>query len=246
MAGRSLYISILALLLAAPFAAARQGHRNTSSVPASDFDRDVALYPDALLAAGESMSARAMDSNPHIYTTVLRSNATGDSQRAQEVLDILRKSMERYKDSRVAVSEGFEPFSPKTDQRVYWFINARNAYLAAYEFNPGHPTALLYKKSKGNYELKGAVFTAPKAATESQLNDRVPLSVARWHEHVNLCVSLRREADQPADAPKFGLFGSIATKDACVAAGGRWVPQVFGWMIAVFPFASQPSAVWPQ
>jgi hypothetical protein len=246
MPGRSLYILILAVILAAPFAAARPDHRNAPAAPIGEFERDVALYPDSLLAAAQSMDSRGMDSSPHVYTTVLRSGATGDPQRAQEVLEILRKSMERYKDSRVAVADGFQPFLPKTDQHLYWFISAHNAYLAAYEFNPGHPTALLYKKAKGNYELQGALFTAPKAATESQLNDRVPLSIARWHEHVNLCVSPKRETNHPGDAPKFGLAGSIATKDACTAAGGRWVPQVFGWMVAVFPFESQPSAIWPQ
>ncbi|MGA9882709.1 MAG: hypothetical protein WBQ34_03210 [Candidatus Acidiferrales bacterium] len=242
---RAAAISLLAVLLAAPIAIARQAHR-TGPDQTSDFQRDVDLYPEALLAANQSMFDARMDADPHVYATVLRSGASGDAQRAQEILDILRRSMANYKNYRVAVADGYQPFMLKTEQRLYWFISNRNAYASAYEFNPGHPTSLLYKKTKGTFELEGAVFTAPKTATESQLNDRVPLSVARWHENVNLCVALKRAAKQAADLKKFGLDGTIVTKDACAVAGGRWVPQVFGWMVAVFPSESDPSAIWPQ
>ncbi|MGH9687593.1 MAG: hypothetical protein ACRD5K_10930 [Candidatus Acidiferrales bacterium] len=242
---RGAVISILAVLLAAPIAVARQAHR-TGPGETSDFQRDVELYPEALVAANQSMFDTRMDADPHVYTTVLRSGGPGDAQRAEEILDILRRSMAKYKDYRVAVADGYEPFIPKTAQRIYWFISNRNAYASAYEFNPGHPTCLLYKKSKGTFELEGAVFTAPKTATESQLNDRVPLSVARWHEHVNLCVSPKRAAEETSNAKKFGLNGTIVTKVACVAAGGRWAPQVFGWMVAVFPSQTNPAAIWQR
>lgn len=242
MRGGAISVPILAIILAVPIAAARQSHR-PATAESSDFQRDVELYPDALLVASQGISGSAMDSSLHVYTTVMRSSSPGDSQRSQEILDILRHSMAKYKDYRAAVADGYEPFMPKSEQRLYWFISNRNAYASAYEFNPGHPTALLYKKSKGAYELEGAVFTAPKTATESQLNDRVPLSVARWRENVNLCVAPKRGAGQPADTKRFGLGGTIATQDACAAAGGRWVPQVFGWMLAVFPFESN---TWPK
>jgi hypothetical protein len=246
MRGGAIRLSILLLLISAPALGARQNHRAASAVPASDFQRDVELYPEALLAANQSMSSASLHANPHVYTTDLRSDASGDTQRAHEILDILRRSMAKYKDRRAAMADGYQPFMLQTEQALYWFISARNAYLSAYEFNPGHPTALLYKKAKGAYELEGAVFIAPKAATGSQLNDRVPLSIARWHEHVNLCVPPKPSAGQPADSKKFGLDGSIASKDACFAAGGRWVPQVFGWMVAIFPFESNPAEIWPQ
>jgi hypothetical protein len=43
---------------------------------------------------------------------------------------------------------------------------------------------------------------------------------------------------------KFGLNGSIATKDACEAAGGKFVPQVFGWMVHVYPFEKTQADIW--
>ncbi len=246
MRGGAVFLSVFAILVLASTASSANRANRAAASQTGDFQRDVEMYPEALLLAGESISGSAMDSNSHLYTTVLRPAAAGDAQRAQEILDILRHSMTKYKDYRAAIADGYQPFMLKTQQRLYWFISDRNAYASAYEFNPGHPTSLLYKKSKGSYELVGAVFTAPKSATESQLNDRVPLGVARWYEHVNLCAPPRRAAPQAVGAKQFGLEGSIVSQDACAGAGGRWVPQVFGWMVAVFPFESSASAIWQQ
>jgi len=52
----------------------------------------------------------------------------------------------------------------------------------------------------------------------------------------------RREVLQPN--PKFGLMGSIATKEDCDAAGGRFMPQVFGWMVHVYPMEQKPEDIW--
>jgi hypothetical protein len=43
---------------------------------------------------------------------------------------------------------------------------------------------------------------------------------------------------------KFGLMGSINTKQACDAAGGEFLPHVFGWMVHVYPFETDPKEVW--
>ncbi|HVB85662.1 MAG TPA: hypothetical protein VNK23_03235 [Candidatus Dormibacteraeota bacterium] len=244
MSSRALLFTCIASLLAFPCTAKQLHHAATSET--SDFQRDVELYPEALRAANEALVGSELDSDPHVYTTVVRSAAPGDQQRAAEILEILRHSMAKYKDYRAAIADGYQPFLLKTDQPLYWFISSRNAYASAYEFNPGHPTSLLYKKSKGEFQLAGALFTAPKNATESQLNDRIPLSVARWHEYVNLCVGAGSPSERQKGRQKFGLGGAIATKDACLAAKGRWVPQVFGWMVAIYPFQSDPSSVWPR
>jgi hypothetical protein len=243
MVRSSIFYVSAAAVLALTLASAPLGYAGGQT---SDFQRDIELYPDAALVANESMSALDSRANAsaHMYTTVLKPQRTGDDRRAQEILDILRRSMSRYKDYRAAIADGYQAFMPKTPQHLYWFVSDRNAYAAAYEFNPGHPSVLLYRKAKGSYELSGAIFTAPKNATELQLNDRVPLSVAQWYEHVNLCAPPRGAASQQADEKKFGLAGSIANHAACAAAGGRWVPQVFGWMLRVFPFEADPAAIW--
>ena len=59
------------------------------------------------------------------------------------------------------------------------------------------------------------MYTAPKRYSEDDLDQRIPLSVAQWHEHVNLCMP---PADRKQEAllqnPKFGFRGSISTQEA--------------------------------
>ena len=43
---------------------------------------------------------------------------------------------------------------------------------------------------------------------------------------------------------KFGLGGSIVTKENCDAAGGKFVPQIFGWMVHVYPFEEKAEDIW--
>jgi hypothetical protein len=40
-------------------------------------------------------------------------------------------------------------------------------------------------------------------------------------------------------------MGSISTQETCDAAGGRFYPQIFGWMVHVYPF-SAPEKIFAQ
>jgi hypothetical protein len=87
------------------------------------------------------------------------------------------------------------------------------------------------------YKLEGVMYTASPDATEDELNLRIPLSIARWHRHLNLCVAPEdRAKDYQAAHPKFGMFGSINTKETCEAERGTFLPYVFTWMLHVFPY----------
>jgi hypothetical protein len=88
------------------------------------------------------------------------------------------------------------------------------------------------------------MYTAPKSAREDDLNARIPLSVARWHKHVNLCFPPKGATFQEVDQKEFGFRGAIATQDACEQAGGRWYPQVFSWMVHVYPYETDPAKIW--
>ena len=153
--------------------------------------------------------------------TAMRQETPADAQRANEIVAQLRSGIEKYKDYHVALEDGFRIFLPNVPQPEYHFTSYRNGFLEAFTFDPARPTSLLYKKTATGYELVGAMYTMPKRATEEQLNARVPLSVAMWHLHTNLCMPPRTELKN-ADWTKFGLRGSIASKDACDAAGGRF------------------------
>ena len=85
--------------------------------------------------------------------------------------------------------------------------------------------------------LLGAMYTMPKGAKLSRLDDRVPISIGRWHKHVNWCVPHKgdeaRWFEQRNGKPVFGPESPIATKGDCDAVRGEFHPNLFGWMIHV-------------
>ena len=171
----------------------------------------------------------------HMTMTSMRPQTPEDVQRANVVVAQLRTGIEKYRDYHVALNNGYKIFLPNIPQPEYHFTNYLNGFLEAFKFDPARPTSLLYRKTATGYELVGAMYTMPKRATEDQLNERVPLSVAMWHLHTNLCMPPRSEL-RTADWTKFGLRGSIATQDACDTSGGRFRPVIFGWMVHVYPY----------
>jgi hypothetical protein len=38
--------------------------------------------------------------------------------------------------------------------------------------------------------------------------------------------------------------GSITTKEACDAAGREFHPHLFGWMVHLYPYETDPAKVW--
>jgi hypothetical protein len=186
-------------------------------------------------AAVHDMTRGSDAHGSHMAMTAMRQETPADAQRANEIVAQLRSSIEKYKDYHVALEDGFRIFLPNVPQAEYHFTSHRNGFLEAFTFDPARATSLLYKKTATGYELVGGMYTMPKGATEDQLNARVPLSVAMWHLHTNLCMPARTEL-RNADWTKFGLHGSIASKDACDTAGGRFSPVIFGWMVHVYPY----------
>ena len=180
--------------------------------------------------------------NTHMHMTAPRPETPEDAARAKEIVDELRAGISKYKDYHVALADGYKIFLPNLKQPEYHFTNYMNGFLEAFKFDPARPTSLLYKKTSTGYELVGAMYTMPKRATEEQLNERVPLSVASWHLHTNLCMPPTNQR-RNADWTKFGLRGSIATQDACDAAGGKFHPVIFGWMVHVYPYEDSTDKI---
>jgi hypothetical protein len=186
-----------------------------------------------------------MDMGPHMKMTALRAPKPGDAARAQQVVDAARTAAERYTDYHLALADGFKIFLPNIPQKMYHFTNYGYAMEAALRFNPQHPTSLLYEKHGDDYKLIGVMYTAPKRFGEDQLDERVPLSVAQWHEHVNFCAAPPAQRGEGLGPnPKFGLKGSITTQEACDAAGGTFHPVVFNWMVHVYPFEKDQASIW--
>ena len=203
---------------------------------------------------------------------------SGDEARAKEIVATMRTSLEKYRDYRVALADGYSIFLGSIPQAEYHFWNPRDStreYRGKIEL--GRPGSLLYVKDRANdYRLVGAMFSAPAEATPEQLDATVPLSVARWHVHTNICLpkgitldDLLRgnigqdRTDLPGLLPvasnpslrgfnqrfgvfadgRFGFTGRIADPKECAAAGGDFVPQAWGWMVHVYPFAGDDLKV---
>jgi hypothetical protein len=182
----------------------------------------------------------------HMYMTAIRPLKPGDQEKADAVAAAAKVAMEPYRDYHKALADGYKIFLPEVKQPVYHFTKGENGIEAAFRFDPLKPTSLLYAKTAdGGYKLVGAMYTDRVGASEEELNDRVPLSIARWHQHVNFCVAPKgEEAGYFGKAPKFGLMGSIKTREACDAAGGMFLPHVLGWMVHVYPYETDPKKVW--
>jgi hypothetical protein len=192
-----------------------------------------------------SMEGHHLDRGPHMKMSALREPKPGDEERAQKVVEAARGVAGKYKDYHTALADGFKIFLPNVAQKMYHFTNYKYAFEAAFSFHPDHPTSLLYEKHGEDYKLVGVMYTAPKRFNEDDLDQRIPLSVAQWHEHVNLCMppeDRKKEALQ-ANA-KFGLRGSITTKEECDANGGTFRPLVFNWMVHLYPLGKSEADIW--
>jgi hypothetical protein len=222
---------VASLALASPLPAqASDGHSHGSHGPKPT------SAGDASHAVHEAMSG-AMSDNPHIRLSPARVPTAADSARASRIVAEARTALVKYKDVRVAQREGYRMFAPNVkNQPVYHFTQAAAAIRAQFTLDITRPTSLLYRKTAdGSFALVGAMYTAPKDATWDELDDRVPLGIARWHLHTNMCIPRLRETErwrEIADGkPVFGPVSPIATREACDAVDGRFDPVVFNWMV---------------
>ncbi len=208
-------------------------------------DHDMSADPDAGAHAMHSMEERHMDMGPHMKRTTWREPQAGDQQKADRIVAAARKVADKYQDYKTALNDGFKIFLPNLPQKHYHFTNYQYGFEAAFSFNPEHPTSLLYEKHGEGYKMIGVMYTAPKRLTEDDLNERIPLSVAQWHEHVNFCAppqDRRKELFGPN--AEFGLLGSIVTKEDCDANGGTFRPIIFNWMVHVYPLEKDAAQIW--
>jgi hypothetical protein len=182
----------------------------------------------------------------HMYMTELGPRSADDQAKADAVVAAAKVAMAPYVDYRKALADGYEIFLPNIPQSQYHFTKYAYALEARSRFDPLKPTSLLYRKTAdGGYKLVGVMYTDRVDATEQEINERIPLSVARWHQHINFCKAPpdQKAAYFGADA-KFGLLGSITTKESCEAAGGEFYRHLFGWMVHVYPYEKDPSHIW--
>jgi hypothetical protein len=186
----------------------------------------------------------------HMAYSSPRPVTAGDSAKSAHVINELRQAIAKYQDVTVAEADGYKMFAPQIkNQPQYHFTKRWNAIRNQFGFDPARPTSLLYKKGQqGQFHLIGAMYTASKGTSEEDLNERVPLSVAHWHRHVNWCIPPRyarnRWTETKNGRPVFGPLG-VATKADCNAEDGRFIPQALGWMLHANTFSGNDlKSIW--
>lgn len=220
---------------------------SASAFAQHDHGAMTAQNPDSQMeSSSNAMATRHPEMGGHMMLTDLRPLKPGDQQRADEVLAGARRVAEEYRDYRKAEADGFRIFLPNVPQKMYHFTNYWYGFEAAFRLNPDHPTSLLYEKTPdGGFKLVGVMYTAPAHASHQELDSRLPLSIAQWHLHTNFCrAPLGSESEYFGPRAKFGLLGSITTREDCEAAGGNFEPSVFGWMVHVYPLEKNPKDIW--
>lgn len=205
------------------------------------------MQPGQQNASTNNMAdVQAMSIPGHMYMTPLRPLQPGDQQKADAIVAAAKKAMAPYTDYRKALANGYVIFQPNVPQSQYHFTNREYARQARRLFDPLKPSSLLYKKTEdGGYKLVGVMYIDRVDAGEEELNERIPLSIARWHQHVNICEApVGQKAANFGPNAKFGFLGSITTRQACDAAGGEFHPHLFGWMVHIYPYETDSKKIW--
>jgi hypothetical protein len=229
-----LAVSILIVLAEFPLATKAQSGQVSAKPPAAPTSDSMRMSDMADHAMSGTMSTNVMK---HMEMTPSRPATHEDSVRATRIVAQLKQAIAKYQDTAVAVADDYKMFLPNVKtQKIYHFTNNGRAFMSAFHFDPSKPTSVLYKRgADGKLHLVGAMYTLGKNASLNRLNDRVPLSIAHWHKHVNWCVPKKgddaRWTASDHGQPVFGPESPIATNAACDAVNGTFHPSIFGWML---------------
>src|SRR5215470_15937671 len=143
---RSLPALIASALLCVPLCAQHDHQQTSDPVPS----------PGDLTATTEAMGHSHHDHEhmgAHMHMSTLRDPQPGDAERAEKVVEQVRPALEKYRDYKVALAEGFKIFLPNVPQKMYHFTSWRYAMGEAFRFDPTRPTSLLYEKHGNDYTL---------------------------------------------------------------------------------------------
>jgi hypothetical protein len=191
------------------------------------------------------------DTSAHVRMAPARVAAAADSARAREIVRTARAALAKYADVAAAERDGYVRFLPwLAEQSIYHYNHLQNVVSTLGAFDATRPASLLYRKdASGALALVGAMYVASPDATPEDLDARLPLGVAQWHEHVDFCGPTPegvRAGTQRVDGPSLARWLAITTREACAEAGGRFVPRMFGWMahVNLFEGSDDPRVVW--
>ena len=180
-----------------------------------------------------------MNMGPHMKMTPYQPITTSDITRMKAIVQNAHVCFDKYQNYHLALQDGYQIFAPNIPQDIYHFANVQSFVEAQTTFDLAHPSALLYKKVADGYQFVGVMYSAPAKVTAEQLNQRIPISIAPWHLHVNFCLPAGDTEQTLFNANSlFGLTGTISTQAQCSKVGGTFYASMFGWMVHIPLFGS--------
>jgi hypothetical protein len=197
--------------------------------------------------SGASSALRAQADEPvmahaHMSLTPTRPGTAADTARATRVVHELQTAIAPYETLDAANAAGFRALrdsgTVKDGKLLHVGKRMRRAGGQA-AFDPKTPQALLYRRAPdGGMRLAGAMYVAPLSATPEDLDAMIPLSVAHWHRHVNVCAS--------ADRKSFKPFPKVTTPEGCEAVGGRFRAESRYMIHVMIDAGDDPAKAFPQ
>lgn len=182
MTTRSLFAMLAAATLTLAVAASAVAHDMEGM--------DMGNSGDSSNSGAFGQMGKHMDMGPHMTMTPVRAATPQDTARAEQIISEMREKLGKYQDYKAAEADGYLPYMESVPQDVYHFANHQQTaaeYLG--DIDIARPGALLYeKKTFGGYRLVGAMYSAPASYTPEQLDKIIPLGIARWHAHTNICL----------------------------------------------------------
>ena len=246
----ALALACCSLPLAAQNPAPADSQRTGRSLRALEIIQGFQMASTPELAS--AVNALLTDDNTHMRMAPRKTATAADSARAKEIVKSARDALSKYSDVKVAEADGYIKFLPwLEDQSIFHYNSFANVLATLGGFDATKPVSLLYKKDdKGAMKLVGAMYAAPPMATTDDLDAKLPTGIAHWHEHINFCgpnPDSVRAGVQKIDAPSTAKWLAISTRESCTAAGGRFVPRLFGWMAHVYLFSGDdPKVIWGE
>ena len=144
----------------------------------------------AQLELGQIIVSLLSDTSAHMRMGPTRAATAADSARAAAFVVAARTALGQYVDVDLAERDGYyRNMTVAEDQPIYHYNSLRNFHAASRgEFDPTKPVSLLYKKdAQGRLRLVGAMYASEESRASGDLDALLPVSMAHWHEHVNLC-----------------------------------------------------------
>ncbi|HEX3466060.1 MAG TPA: hypothetical protein VHS78_18575 [Candidatus Elarobacter sp.] len=113
----------------------------------------------------------------------------GDRERARQSLHMIREVVAPYRDLRAVAAQYAQP-----EVLMKGWRRAPPGSLIAVDRPNSHddehrPRVLLYRRTASGFALVGVQFEALSERTDAQLDDILPMSVARWHQVVRHCTA---------------------------------------------------------